>query len=175
MNAALGQFADGFNGFRRMLAAVPQGSRLLLFQNACKEAAVYVGKGLDRVVAADELTDMAVANGLDDAEVVQFCISQAFVHIREPDQFPDDDDPEPEQKPNGKGNGKDHNQRARTYLLPDPATIPPREWLYRPALHARRRHRDGRSWRLRQNLTLALRSARNGQDRAARLVHQRRR
>ena len=90
VNAALGQFADGFNGFRRMLAAVPQGSRLLLFQNACKEAAVYVGKGLDRVVAADELTDMAVANGLDDAEVVQFCISQAFAHIRERDHVPDD-------------------------------------------------------------------------------------
>jgi AAA domain len=129
VNAALGKFADGFTGFRRMMAAVPPGSRLLLFQNACKEAAVYVGKGLDRVAAADELTDIAVANGLDDAEVVQFCISQAFSHIEERDHVPDDD-VEPEQPRNGKGNGKDHSQRARSYLLPDPATIPPRQWLY---------------------------------------------
>jgi AAA domain len=132
VNAELGKYADGFNGFRRMMAAVPPGSRLLLFQNACKEAAVYVGKGLDRALAADELTDIAVANGLEDTQTVQWCISQAFLHIEE-DRFPDDDDePEPEHKPNGKGNGKDHHPppSATAYIFPDPELIPPRQWLY---------------------------------------------
>ena len=38
----LGTYAEGFNAFRRMMAAVPETSRLEIFQNAANEAARYV-------------------------------------------------------------------------------------------------------------------------------------
>jgi len=77
----LGTYAQGFASFRKMMSAVPESARLPIFMNAAKEAASYVAKGLDRTAAADELTDMAIAHGLNDPEAVQWIISQAFEKI----------------------------------------------------------------------------------------------
>src|SRR5438128_828653 len=96
----LGRFQEGFNSFRRMLAAVSEGSRLQIFVNAASEAATFVSKGLDRTLAADELTDMAAANGLDDADAVQWVIGNAFARVEERDRVPDPD-PDPPPRTNG--------------------------------------------------------------------------
>jgi RecA-family ATPase len=109
MTAELGKFSDGFASFRKMLAAVPQTARLKIFMSAAKEAAGYVSKGLDRAIAADELTDMAIANGLDDPDAVQFIISEAFKNIEEPEHVPDDDD----FGLNGNGKGNGHGLRPK--------------------------------------------------------------
>lgn len=122
--ANLGQFADVFSSFRRMLAAVPSSARLPVFLNAAEEAAGYVSRGLDRAIAADELTDMALAHGLDDADAIQWVIAHAFEVIEELERVPDDIE---EEKP--KTNGRTHAPSATLYVVPDPATIPPRAWL----------------------------------------------
>ena len=101
--ADLGRFADGFTSYRKQMAAVPHTLRLGIFMNACNEVATYVAKGLDRALAADELVDMATANGLDnDPDAVQFVISEAFAKVEDPDRVPDDiPDVEPQHR-NGK-------------------------------------------------------------------------
>lgn len=101
---ALGRFAEGFTGFRRMMANEPQETRLKIFMNAATETASYVSKGLDRTIAADELTEIATAFGFDDIDQVQFIIGNAFQNIEARDRVPDEI-VEPDHhiaKPNGK-------------------------------------------------------------------------
>ena len=99
----LGRFAEGFTGFRRMLANEPQEKRLNIFMNVATETASYVSKGLDRTLAADELNDIATAFGFDDTDAVQFIISNAFGKIEPRDKVPDEIiEPERQSKPNGK-------------------------------------------------------------------------
>ena len=134
--AELGTYLAGFAQFRKMLSAVPQDARLTIFTNAASEAATYVSKGLDRVVAADELNDIAVAYGLDDIETVQWIISQAFEKIEEPARVPDDIEVPAE-------NGHDkHAPSIKQPLFPyEPQpfeNIAPRKWLH--AKHYVRRH-----------------------------------
>jgi AAA domain len=79
--AALGQWAQGFASWHKVLSAVPQETRALVFANACTEIAAYVAKGLDKVVAVDELASMASAHGLDDISAVQEIIAEAFRNV----------------------------------------------------------------------------------------------
>jgi RecA-family ATPase len=79
--AELGPFAAGFASWSRVLAAASSqdvAARTKIFTNAADEVASYVAHGLDRAVAADELTQMATAYGLDDADQVQAIIARAF-------------------------------------------------------------------------------------------------
>jgi hypothetical protein len=74
----LGRFSEGFAMWRQILGAVAPDDRLKIFANAASEVAGYVAKGLDKVAAADELTDMAIGCGLDDTDAVQATIVEAF-------------------------------------------------------------------------------------------------
>ena len=121
MKEDLGRFEDGFVSFRKMLAKAPQPMRLQIYMNACNEAAGYIAKGLNRAAAADELADIAICYGLDDAEAVQWIISEAFKKIEEPDRVPDDDF-----GLNGKGNG--HNQQEQGVPPPLLPLINIRQW-----------------------------------------------
>jgi AAA domain len=125
----LGIFAPGFASWQRALALAPEGERLTVFHNACREVATYVARGLDRTVAADKLTEMMDAHGLVDLDEVQQEIAEAFRYVDEPDRVPDDVElPHLNGKSNGKGTALVF--AATLYVWPDPATIPAREWLY---------------------------------------------
>jgi RecA-family ATPase len=77
--ADLGQFAQGVAAWRKLMAAMPNNeTRWEVFDNAAHEIAGYVPKGLDRVVAVDQLQDMATAYGLADVDHVQTVIADAF-------------------------------------------------------------------------------------------------
>jgi hypothetical protein len=126
--ADLGQFAIGFREFRKMLAAVPQTSKVQIFINAASEAAGYCSKGLDRTVAADELLDIATSNGLDDVDAVQWIIARAFERIEERDHVPDDIggilDEEPRQpQPDTGSNGRHDRRKSRLQILSKPEFI----------------------------------------------------
>lgn len=110
----LGRFSEGFANWRKLLAAVSAEKRLTIFMNAADEVAGYVTKGLNRALAADELTDMATAHGLDDTDVVQDIIGEAFSHI-ELEQVPDA--PEFEYR-NGRGNGHTREETHKYRLIP---------------------------------------------------------
>jgi hypothetical protein len=73
----LGRFSQRFASWRQILGTVPPDDRPRIFANAAADVAGYLAKGLDRVVAADELTDMAIACGLVDADAVQQTITEA--------------------------------------------------------------------------------------------------
>jgi hypothetical protein len=127
--ADLGHYSSGFAEFRKLLAAVPVEARPSVFENAAAEAASYVAKGLDRTIAADTLCDMAQAYGLDDIDVVQLIISEAFAKVDHRQQIPE--------------NG--HDKRTSTVRQPlfayEPRPfneIAPRKWLH--ARHYVRRH-----------------------------------
>ena len=77
-DANLGQFSEGFASWRQILGTVPPDDRLKIFANAAAEVAGYIVKGLHKTVAADELTDMAIACGLDDPDMVQATIVEAL-------------------------------------------------------------------------------------------------
>jgi RecA-family ATPase len=77
----LGPFADGFASWSRVLAASSsqdEAGRARIFANAADEVADYVARGLDRTLAADQLTRMAFAYGFDNADQVQAIIAGAF-------------------------------------------------------------------------------------------------
>lgn len=125
----LGAFADGFASLRRMIAGTDPDVRLVAYMNACDEVAGYVGRGLDRAVAADELHELAAAHGLDDVDAVQFIISKAFEKVEPRDQVPDDDE-EPQRT-----NGRDHEPPKLLPLIPIRAwqgvKPPDRRWIVR--------------------------------------------
>ena len=114
-NEQLGKFADRFTGFRKMLAGASIELRWTIFENAAAEAAKCIGWGLNRAAAADELTDMAFNNGLDDPEEVQEVIAEAFENISNGKHK------ENQPKPNG---------GLMVWDAGDPfGEIPPRQWL----------------------------------------------
>ena len=77
--AELGKYADRFRDFRKAIGRVSAMSRLAVFENAAEEVAKWVGEGLNRAVAADELLDMA-SGKIDDAQA-QTIVSDAFGKI----------------------------------------------------------------------------------------------
>jgi hypothetical protein len=101
-----GRFADGFASWRRVLAGGGDvKGRMVLFINCASEVAGYVGRGLDRVAAADALTELAQAYGLVaafGADEVQRVIAEAF------DTAEAVPDPPSQQRgpTNGAGNGQ---------------------------------------------------------------------
>lgn len=126
----LGKFADGFNGWRRILDSAGEQDRLAIFKSAAHEAAHFVCDGLNEIAAADELQEIAVAYGLDleypqdeiqsiigsmvdEADVLR---SRRIDEITEPKSNGHAAEPEP--------------RRATPYNPPDPKDIPKRAWLY---------------------------------------------
>jgi predicted P-loop ATPase len=106
MMDSLGRFAPGFASWQRVIALAPDHhARMSLFANACREAADYVMRGLDKLAAVDKLTEMMNAHGLVGDEV-QDIIATAFAYVEQPDRVPDDI----EIITNGKGNGKGEDQ-----------------------------------------------------------------
>ncbi len=77
-DADLGQFSEGFASWRQILGAVQRDDRMRIFANVAADVVSYVNKGLDKVIAADELADIAIACGLDDTDAVQTIIAEAF-------------------------------------------------------------------------------------------------
>jgi AAA domain len=129
MDDPLGKFAEGFLSYRRMLASAAQDARFDIFCSLASEVATYVEKGLSRVVAADELADIAICYELTDIDGVQSVLSSAFGKIQEPE------DEEP------KANGHDKTApiiRQPGRPLEMPALLPARQWLH--ARHYVRRH-----------------------------------
>jgi hypothetical protein len=127
------RFSEGLASWRMVLASLPTDdvdTRSKIFDNAVKDVATYVQKGLDRSHAAGELHEMAQAYGLLDhfgEDDVQARIADVFELI---ERVPDDVHIEEPGKPNGKARAPAVVVNATPYLLPDPATIPPRAWLY---------------------------------------------
>jgi hypothetical protein len=102
MSAAdLGKFAQGFASWRQILGTVPAQDRPRIFANAAREIAGFVSDGLDRVLAADELTEMAIACGLEDLDAVQAIIADAF-----------------EKSDTGKRKGNGHDAKRRVAVMP---------------------------------------------------------
>jgi hypothetical protein len=129
----LGVFESGFASWSRILSISANDEvRLQNFRNAALEAVYYVGKGLNKSLAADELFDLAHSHGLADMvgeDVIQQIIADAF----EPPQ-PNGNgaahayteaEPPPQQEP-PKAPPVKH---ATLYVAPDPASIPMRKWL----------------------------------------------
>jgi AAA domain len=82
MTDSLGQFAAGVASWRKLMAAMPDDEgRWKIYANAAYEIARYCPKGLDRIVAVDQLNDIATANGLTDVDEVQRIIADAFRNI----------------------------------------------------------------------------------------------
>jgi RecA-family ATPase len=96
------RFSEGFASWRMVLASLPDDdidTRSKIFDNACKDVAGYVAKGLDRAHAVDELRAIALAYGLIQhfgEDNIQARIAEAFAKIERPT-----DEHEPG-KPNGK-------------------------------------------------------------------------
>lgn len=126
-NEQLGKFADRFTGFRKMMAGASIELRWTILESAAAEAVKYIGWGLNRAAAADELTDMAFNHGLDDPEEVQAVITEAFENI--PNGKAKTNGPAPEPPP-WEPQPAQVLPTATLYVFPDPATIPPRQWLY---------------------------------------------
>ena len=125
----LGAFSEGCAGWRRILASVPDERKAEVFHHAAKEIAGYVAHGLARAAAADELADIATANGLADPDQVQAIIGGAFALVREPDAVPDEIE-EPQSNGHDKHAPTERSVAPTLYVLPDPAAIPRRGWLY---------------------------------------------
>ena len=94
----LGQFSEGFASWRQILGAVEPNDQLKIFANAVADVATFVVKGLDRVVAIDELAEMATAYGLNDADAVQAIIAKQFEDVPRGNGHADDFEDEPEAK-----------------------------------------------------------------------------
>jgi hypothetical protein len=77
----LGAFYEGFASWRRMLRRAPPESQPIIFSNAVAEVAGYVAKGLDRIVAIDEIADLAVSVGWADVDRAQAIIAETFKKI----------------------------------------------------------------------------------------------
>jgi hypothetical protein len=77
----LGPFYEGFASARRMLSGARAEAVPIVFANTCVEVAGYVGRGLDRIVAIDELKQIAEAYGLFDDDDVQRMIAAAFAKV----------------------------------------------------------------------------------------------
>ncbi len=123
----LGQYAVRFTDWRKALATVPHEKRYIVFKEAVADVAQLIPAGLNRGDAADELFQIALAQGfnLDDAQID---ITETFREVPDP---PPQKDEEPQHT-----NGHDkHEAKAplvepTLYLLPDPASLPKRAWMH---------------------------------------------
>jgi AAA domain len=117
-DAALGEFSGRVLSWRRLMAlAGTTDARRTMFFRAVREIASFVARGLDRAVAVDELIEMAVSHQFfgEDEQEIQERIAEVFALI----------------KPNGKDHGLHQPEiKATLYRFPDPAKIPPRQWLH---------------------------------------------
>jgi hypothetical protein len=77
----LGQFYEGLASWRRALSRTTPEAQPVVFSNAVAEVAGYVRKGLDRIVAIDELADMAASIGWADVDRAQAIIAETFKKI----------------------------------------------------------------------------------------------
>jgi hypothetical protein len=124
----LGRFQEDINIWRRALAATSGDNLYSVYCSAAEDFGKLVNSGLDKQTAIDMLQDIAVAYHVsDDADEIEQIIAESFEKAPKP---------QPQQKTNG------HAQQARAqpqpqqiigprpYVFPDPATIPPRQWLY---------------------------------------------
>jgi hypothetical protein len=80
MEHDLGGFREAFAVWRTALDMAPEADRSAIFTNAANEVADFISHGLDRTVAADELTHIAEAFGLD-TDQSQSTIAHAFEHV----------------------------------------------------------------------------------------------
>ena len=138
--AELGPYAEKFAYLiAAMGSAATDEQKWDVFETGVQEAASYIRAGLDKTLVVDELhaiaerTGMARYRGEDE---LQFTLSEILGEI-EPDEVVPDlgerDNESPAPKPNGKTQhapAKPKPAHATVYDFPDPATIPPRAWLY---------------------------------------------
>lgn len=94
-NEKFGLYTEGLNSWRKLLASVPLAAKLATYENAVLEVAGFVTRGLDRVVAVDELHDMAVVYGVLDLlseDEIQAIIAYRFdrIEVVPPDEGPRD-------------------------------------------------------------------------------------
>lgn len=111
MAGHLGAFELGFDSWCRILDnSVTDDIRVKNFEQFAREVVTYVGKGLDRTVACDELIDRAEPYGFD-PNWVESVLNHAF-------------EPRPQQT-----NGKDHAEYrgpdAEAEIIPPPEQAPP--------------------------------------------------
>jgi hypothetical protein len=129
----LGKFAEGFSSWRKLVASMPDDEgRWRIFASAAHEIAQYIPKGLDKIVAVDELSDIASAYGLSNADEVQTILTDAFrdvVTSRVPDVL------EPQRI---NGHDKTPALPLRAYKPRPFSQIPRRQWLH--AGHYIRQH-----------------------------------
>jgi AAA domain len=113
---AITSFAKEFQNWNRLLAlAGDADARVLVFADAARDAARFLNRGLDRAAAADELTLIANAHGLDDVDKIQSIIAREFERSEDA-------------KPNGKGR---HTLAPLPIVYPfpiDEASLPIRNW-----------------------------------------------
>src|SRR5262245_60579712 len=104
-------FATELITWRRLMAlAADNNARLMIFADAARHVAAFVGRGFDRAVAADELTQLAAAHDFN-ADAVQWLIAREFRQADESggDHVPDDiGEPQP-------ANGKHKGNGAAAY------------------------------------------------------------
>lgn len=134
----LGRYSAGMQVWQRVLNAVAPADRLSTFEHAASEFAGFVGKGLDRVQAADALFELATRAGMliepDAQDVIQQIISRYFEQI---EQVPD----EIEEPPPHRANGRDPNQLTALETV-DVGTLqgiepPPRRWCVKDRIPMR--------------------------------------
>ena len=107
-NETLGEFAEKFDSWRRIMSTVPTiDAKLTVFTNLANDAATYIARGLDKTAAVDELHNIATATGLvgsQGMDAVQTTIADALMQARY------DEPLWPEPKPavlNGRPKGKE--------------------------------------------------------------------
>jgi hypothetical protein len=128
-------FALGFSAYRRMLASAKDDAVKIKIVEDCayQSAKAWIGNGLLRPDAVDEIHDMAVCVGLGDTlgnDRLTAVIGAALVRgeddrevvvdITDPQQINSHDKSKQPPRPN----------RATVYVFPDPMLIPPRSCLY---------------------------------------------
>jgi hypothetical protein len=125
----LGQFADGFTSWRRILGEAGD-TGLDVFRSAAHDVAHFILEGCNELAAADELQAMAEAYGLaeDHQDEIQAIIGGMIVEADELRSRRIDEITEPEPKTNGQH--APAPRRATPYVPPDPANIPRRAWLH---------------------------------------------
>jgi hypothetical protein len=151
---------EGFASARRMLSGARAEAVPIVFANTCVEVAGYVGRGLDRIVAIDELKQIAEAYGLFDDDDVQRMIATAFAKVPRTNGPEQQENIAPpagdfvidrssndwwdsqaivkrwEQADKGKGNGREQFKPALAFPI-DVEQLPERPWIV-PGLLMRR-------------------------------------
>jgi hypothetical protein len=126
MMEELGQYAIGAFEWRKILSVTPEENKLKVFANAAQEFRSYVARGLDKVAAADALTEIASTHPFgQDVDEVQHIISEALEDV---EVVPDYE----EEKPKTNGHDKKPSAELIRLLMPFPIVeekIPIRKWI----------------------------------------------